>query len=98
MKYLFLIIFIIIFINNYYCYILFILQSLNNENASTTKSIQDKAMQYFHVEGLCSHFMVDRDQRNKIFSYLANEEAAAHFVRIPDVFKNDFVHDFIINK
>jgi hypothetical protein len=56
-------------------------------------------MEHFYEGGLCSHYMQDRSSRNKIFSFInASENNAAAFLRTPDCYKAEFVHDFMLEK
>jgi len=64
-----------------------------NEDLCTPQNL---AMHYFDTGGSCSHFMTDRAARNKIMVFLCEEKNATFFLRTPDVYKIEFVDDFIL--
>jgi hypothetical protein len=59
-------------------------------------SVLDTAMKFFEDDGICAQYMSDRENRNKIYSYFANEHNAGTFLRVSDRYKNDYVLDFIL--
>ena len=62
---------------------------------SSETSFQDKAMKFFGEGGLCSAYMIERDNRRKIFIYFKDAKNASSFLRTPDNFKGEYVEDII---
>jgi hypothetical protein len=70
----------------------------SSTEGSANGNAQDRAMKFFDDGGICAHFMLNRQKRNKIYLYFGIESNASTFLRVPDRYKGEFVTDFILSK